>query len=215
MITSNPTLFASSWRQAVARSGIAAPDRLRDELLLAYAEPQRAYHTQRHLAECLDLAMQHLALAPNPGHLLFALWFHDAVYDVRRNDNEQRSAEWAQQALADAGAPAADQAAVYRLIMVTRHHNLAQQEDEQLLTDIDLSILGAEPTRFEESNRQIRQEYQWVPKPLYLQKRREILQSFMERPFIYNTAAFREHREAQARENLRRAIDSLEAGIDA
>ncbi|AJD46588.1 hypothetical protein S7S_00820 [Isoalcanivorax pacificus W11-5] len=206
------TLFDTSWRDATIRSGIAAPDRLRDELLLAYAEPQRAYHTHQHLAECLTLATQHLSLAPDAGQLLFALWFHDAVYEVTRHDNEQRSAEWARRALAEAGACESDQEAVYRLIMVTRHHNLAQQDDEKLLVDIDLSILGAEPARFEESNRQLRQEYQWVPTPLYIQKRREILESFMARPQIYNTRPFQETREAQARENLRKAIDALDAG---
>ncbi|WP_201305533.1 HD domain-containing protein [Alcanivorax sp. S71-1-4] len=198
----------------MTRSGIAAPDRLRDALLQAYAEPQRAYHTAQHLAECLSLAAQHLALAPDAGQLLFALWFHDAVYAVNRSDNEQRSAAWAREALAEAGALESDQEAVHRLILVTRHHNLARQDDEKLLVDIDLSILGAEPARFEESNRQIRQEYQWVPKPLYVQKRREILESFMARPFIYNTRPFQEDREAQARENLRTAIQALEAGND-
>ena len=210
-MTLSTTVFDKSWRDAVTRSGIPVPDRLRDVLLRAYDEPQRVYHTRQHLAECLTLATQHLSLAPDAGQLLFALWFHDAVYDVTRHDNEQRSAEWACQALSEAGALKADQEAVYRLIMVTRHHNLAQQDDEKLLVDIDLSILGAEPLRFEESNQQIRQEYLWVPEPLYIQKRREILASFMARPFIYNTRPFRESREAQARENLRRAIEALDA----
>lgn len=204
-------LLTTSWRDAVAASGIAAPDALRDTLLAAYAEPHRAYHNHQHLAECLALAQAHRALAPDIGKLLFALWFHDAVYDTTRADNEQRSAEWARRALAEAGASDADQGTVYRLIMVTRHHNLAQQEDEKLLVDIDLSILGAEPTRFEESNQQIRAEFHWVPEPLYRHKRRALLASFLARPFIYQTAPFREHREARARANLQRALATLDA----
>lgn len=204
-------LLENTWHEAVAESGINAPPALRDALLAAYAEPHRAYHNQQHLAECLALARAHRALAPDVGQLLFALWFHDAVYDTTRQDNEQRSAEWARQALAEAGASAAAQEAVYRLIMVTRHHKLAQQADEQLLVDIDLAILGTEPARFEESNRQIRAEYQWVPEPLYLHKRRELLASFLARPFIYNTAAFRATHEAQARANLEQALAALDA----
>lgn len=204
-------LFEDTWHEAVAESGIAAPPALRDALLAAYAEPHRTYHTRQHLAECLTLAQAHRALAPDLGLLLFALWFHDAVYDTTRQDNEQRSAEWARQALAQAGASHRQQDAVYRLIMVTRHHKLAQQQDEQLLVDIDLAILGAEPARFEEGNRQMRAEYHWVPEPLYRHKRRELLASFLARPFIYNTAAFRDSREAQARSNLAQALAALAA----
>jgi len=43
---------------------------------------------------------------------------------------------------------------------------------------------------------------------------KQLLESFMARPSIYNTRPFQNSREAQARENLRRSIDALNAGID-
>lgn len=81
--------------------------------------------------------------------------------------------------------------------------------DAQLLVDIDLAILGADPERFDEYEVQIRQEYAWVPGPLFRRKRREILMDFLARPKIYGTAWFQERFEASARDNLQRPVVHL------
>jgi predicted metal-dependent HD superfamily phosphohydrolase len=78
--------------------------------------------------------------------------------------------------------------------------------DQQLLVDIDLSILGAPEQRFAEYEQQIRQEYAFVPKWLFRRKRRAILQGFLDRPQIYSTAHFHAELEQRARDNLRKAI---------
>lgn len=95
------------------------------------------------------------------------------------------------------------------LVMVTRHDALPATADEQLLVDVDLSILGASPKRFDEYERQVQAEYAWVPGWLFQCKRRAILEGFLARPFIFNTPHFRIALEAQARENLRRSIARL------
>ena len=81
-------------------------------------------------------------------------------------------------------------------------------DDERLLVDIDLSILGAPEDRFTEYERQIRQEYAFVPKWLFRRKRREILKGFLDRPAIYSTPHFHDRLEARARDNLRRVTAS-------
>jgi predicted metal-dependent HD superfamily phosphohydrolase len=48
-----------------------------------------------------------------------ALWFHDAIYDTRRNDNEERSADWARSSIGTFAAEAAER--VHTLVMATRH----------------------------------------------------------------------------------------------
>ena len=202
--------LARSWSRAW--SGLGAPDAglaLRNRLLAAWSEPQRRYHTLRHLGDCLALFEDAAHLARQPAEVEVALWFHDAIYDLKAKYNEARSAAWADQALADAQAATEVRQRVHALIMATCHDALPATDDERLLVDIDLSILGATAERFDEYEVQVRQEYAWVPGPLFRSKRGEILQAFLARPSIYSTPWFRERFEAQARSNLQRSVARL------
>lgn len=179
---------------------------LYEQLLQAYNEPQRHYHTLQHLAECLQLQSESAHLAQRPAEIAIALWFHDAVYDVKAHDNEARSADWAVAALLAAGVSAEVQARVHALIMATEHTAAPLAGDAALLVDIDLAILAATPARFAEYERQIRQEYAWVPADVFVEKRNAVLQGFLARPQIYSTAFFQQQREAQARSNVQTVL---------
>ena len=148
-------------------------------------------------------------LAEHPAEVELALWFHDAIYEPKRQDNEAKSADWARDSALSAGVTGDCTERLHALVMATRHEALPQARDEQVLVDIDLSILGAPAARFEEYERQVRQEYAWVPGLVFRSKRRTILQQFLARPAIYSTAAFRERLEASARANLARSIAQL------
>lgn len=171
-------------------------------LIAAYNEPHRRYHTGQHLLECLTLFEEHIGLAAEPAEVELALWFHDAVYNVRAVDNEARSADWAARELALAGVPTARVDRVTEHILATRHSALPQGQDQMLLVDIDLAILGSAPPRFAEYERQIREEYAWVPGFLFRRRRRNVLLDFQRRNPIYNIEALREALENQARLNL-------------
>lgn len=192
-----------SWQRAWAVLGLSAPEGLMQRLLGAWAEPQRHYHSQQHLHECLALLEPALDLAQHPGEVELALWFHDAVYDPQGKGNEACSADWACEALAQAGASHEVQQRVRALIMATCHDAEPVGDDARLLVDIDLAILGADPARFAEYDAQVRAEYRWVPGWLYRRKRREVLAGFLARPAIYGTERFRERFEGRARENMR------------
>ena len=182
-----PARFESVWREL----SLAAPPQLFESLRERYAEPHRAYHTAQHIDECLqqlDLAREQ---CERPAEVELALWFHDAIYDTHASDNEERSAEWAARELASAGAPPDVIASVRSLILVTRHNAVPAAPDGQLLSGIDLSILGAPPERFREYEAQVRKEYAWVPDALFHRERGKILQSFLARPSIYATELFR------------------------
>ncbi len=146
------------------------------------------------------------ALANHPAVVEMALWFHDAIYEVKESGNEERSADWARSELL-AHSVAADLAdEVHALVMATKHTAMPNTQDEKLLVDIDLSILGANESRFAEYEQQIKDEYSFVPKLIFNYKRKEILKSFLDRESIYSTELFKERFEGVARENLRRAI---------
>lgn len=198
-------VFSPSWQRAWTGIGaVGEGNALLAQLMAAYAEPQRHYHTQQHLGECLSAFDAARALAERPDEVELALWFHDAIYDIKGHDNEQRSADWACAALVDAGVVADIVDRVHALVMATRHTAVPAGRDEQLLVDIDLSILGAERARFDEYEQQIRKEYAYVPGFLFRRKRREILKGFLDRPAIYSTPHFHDALEARARNNLHR-----------
>lgn len=197
------------WAQPWADLGMKARMELHADLRHRYSEPHRAYHTLHHIAECLQLLEQARSLALRTSEIEIALWFHDAVYDPRKTDNEPLSAEWARRELRRAGGSPEVQQRIVDLVMITSHEILAETQDQQLISDIDLAILGAGPKRYDEYERQIRREYKHVPTVLYRPGRRRILTGFLERPQIYYTDWFRERREAQARRNLERALTRL------
>lgn len=175
-------------------------------LIALYGQPHRRYHTLQHLQECLNLLEHTQHLSQNPAAIEVALWFHDAIYNVKRSDNEEQSAQWAKATLREAGV--ADDVAehIHSLVMVTRHTGTPCTGDEQLLVDIDLSILASPPARFSEYEQQIQDEYAYVPRWLFKRKRRAILQSLLDRPRLYGTPYFHDAMELTARENLCRAI---------
>lgn len=178
-------------------------------LAAAYAEPARAYHTAEHIQDCLIQLDRSRDIARHPNEVEVALWFHDAVYVPGASDNEDRSARLAQTALQACAVQLEVSRRVAELVLATRHLTLPRDPDGQLLCDIDLSILGREPEVFDEFERRIRQEYAWVPEPMYRSTRAEVLAGFLRRRPIFQTKSFREQYELPARANLERVVRNL------
>ena len=175
-----------------------------------YRDEARAYHTVRHLQACLGHLDEVRRRLRQPDEVEAALWFHDAIYDPHAADNEERSADLADELLGPAGVPTEYLVEIRRLVLATGHRGSADpQDDAAAITDIDLTILGADRGRFDEYEADIRREYAFVPDDQFRRRRREILEAFLARPAIYATPWFRERLEARARENLARSIAAL------
>lgn len=204
---------AARWQALCGRLGLPAQDPACgrfEALAQAYAQPWRAYHTARHIAECLTL-LDRVAAALHDAPLVeLALWLHDVVYDPRRQDNEARSAGLAAQWLG--GLAPQRLARLQAWIEATREHAPAPDDaDLQALLDIDLAILAAPPARFADYAQQVRHEYAWVPDAVFAAGRQAFLGALAARPRLYFHPALAPGLEAPARANLAQALQALAA----
>lgn len=177
--------------------------------MAAYCEPHRHYHNQQHILECLAELDRSRHLAQQPHAVELALWFHDAVYDPKEADNEERSAELARQCLRENGIDLPVVQTVAELILATKHNEGKSEGDAGLMLDVDLSILGQPEERFLEYEEQVRQEYAWVPRLIFRRKRANILEGFLARERLYSTDLFYCRYEEQARRNLQTSVRRL------
>ena len=176
---------------------------MRDELLAAYADPERGYHDTTHLTEVIA-RVEELAAAGEPFEtvpVLLAAWFHDAVYDGER-DAEERSAAWAERSLpAYVGEGTA--AEVARLVRLTETHDPAPDDAAGCaLSDADLAVLAAPAQHYAAYVAGVRAEYAHLDEETFRRGRAQVLASLAERPALFRTEHARERWEAAARANL-------------
>ncbi|MGI9464941.1 MAG: HD domain-containing protein [Aestuariivirgaceae bacterium] len=197
------------WSLLMSALGLPGNEDTYASLTRAYAEPHRHYHNADHVAACLRQLDEVAAQAGKPHEIELALWFHDAVYDPFSSRNELDSADWAAQFMRGNDMLEEAISSVHRLIMVTQGHGQTSSRDEELMVDIDLSILGESPETYMRFEKAIRQEYSRVPFFLFRKKRKEILADFLQRDRLYNLEYFTNNFDAQARINLANAIAAL------
>lgn len=176
------------------------------DLCRRYAEPHRAYHTLAHVNHCLEEFEPARPLASHPDAVELALWYHDAVYNPRATDNEERSAQLVLDVGRKASLPADLIKEAGELILMSKHRELPTDPDGRIFVDVDLAILGQPWERFSEYEDQIRREYAWVPAWLFRRKRSTLLRSLLARPTLYCTPAFQHKYEGRARENIARSL---------
>jgi predicted metal-dependent HD superfamily phosphohydrolase len=178
----------------------------RDELVAAYAAPGRHYHDLKHIEDCLGLLAHVDGLSAAERDILTeAIWWHDVVYDPTRSDNEELSAELAEQHVRP---ELRDE--VGRLIRLTRTHQVEPADRlGAILISVDLGILGAEPARYDAYAAAIRKEFAHVADGDYRAGRSRVLRQFAARPVIFPDPFFAARYDRQARENLARELASL------
>ena len=201
--------LADRWERLWAAAPAHVRREIFDALLAAYNSPERHYHDLRHIATCLHEFDSVRHLATNSQAVEAAIWFHDVVYDGRRQDNEERSAQWAESCLQRLGVSDAIRAEVKDLILFTRHDRDPITVDGKLMVDIDLASLGFSPEVFDANGHAIRREYAHVPERDFLRGRASLLGRFLARPRIYLTDEFCRRYETQARANLQRSLSAI------
>jgi len=203
-------LLFERWKHAVAGVGGHGQGAAFDALSARYAEPHRYYHTRDHVVACLGWLDRCADAAEYPDEVELALWYHDAVYDPTRSDNEVASAELARQQLTQLGVGASAIQRIREHILATQQHR-AESRDSILVIDVDLAILGAPPDVYDQFERHIRREYAYVLEKDYVVGRSRVLAEFLSRPQIYQTLTLQALLEDRARSNLSAVLQRLSA----
>ncbi|MDN5694136.1 MAG: hypothetical protein L0G68_03620 [Psychrobacter sp.] len=186
------------------------------DIAIRYNEAQRAYHSLQHIEQLFAQFEQIKHVLNEPHIIALALFYHDVIYAPTRSDNELKSAEYAVEALRPYLSAAQCQH-IYALIMMTANHKLAECSNAQknfdsaYLLDMDLSILGASWSEYEQYAQAVRQEYAHVSNIDYRVGRRAVLTELLAHPKLYLTDYYYDRLEKQARQNIKREIKILHA----
>ncbi len=196
-------------------SGQELPQPLAQLVRARYAEPHRRYHDSRHLDAVLRHVEDLAAEAADPTAVRLAAWFHDAVYEPARDDNEAASAELARVLLGGTGFAPGLVTEVGRLVLLTAGHRPEPGDrNGAVLCDADLAILGADPGDYDAYAREVRQEYAHVPAPAFAAGRAAVLRGLLEQRPLFRTTTGAARWESAARANLTRELTALGAAAD-
>jgi len=203
--------LADAWLRTAAR--VQARDDVAGagaHLLARYAEPARHYHDLSHLDEVLRGVDELADHAADPDVVRLAAWFHDAVYDPQRSDNEQRSAELATMVLTRLRVDPARVGEVARLVLLTADHAVAVDDrDGAVLCDADLAVLASDAARYATYAAAVRREYAHVPDADFAAGRAAVLRGLLAQEPLFHTPSGHASWEAAARANLTAELAAL------
>ncbi len=197
------------WIDFAKRINIDEPSKPWEAIATLHTSPERKYHNIVHIHDCLEKfdAWPNKPTGDDRDSIELAIWFHDIIYESTRADNEDCSAALLTHFLR--GHPLEPEAIA--LIMATEHKETSGMRSEEIICDIDLSILGAPAADYQRYADAILKEYNWVEPEIYREKRCDVLRNFLLRENIYHTEHARAHWQDQARINLQNEINQLEA----
>ncbi|MGE0283910.1 MAG: hypothetical protein AB7P20_25305 [Rhizobiaceae bacterium] len=197
------------WRKAVCADSSAAWRALD----AGYNEPQRAYHNWAHIGVMLS-GLDDARLAREFDEIDFdavelTIFFHDAIYDPRAKDNEERSAALFSDMCAGGASNQERMQRVVDMIQATAMHAATTDLATRLLLDLDLRVLGGGPERYLAYVDAVRAEYSFVPDEAWRDGRSAVLTRFLERDRIFQTGYFARLYEARARKNIATELEAL------
>jgi predicted metal-dependent HD superfamily phosphohydrolase len=179
-----------------------------NEIEKNYSNPNRHYHNLTHLDNLAAELSPFKNRFSNWGVIVFAIVYHDIIYNTLKSDNEEKSADLAVKRLKEISFPKNLITQCKAIILATKRHEMADEETN-LFTDADLSILGSEPKKYKLYTQQIRKEYKIYPSLVYNPGRKKVLSHFLKMEKIFKTKEFSMKYESQARMNLNEELSTL------
>jgi len=144
-------------------------------------------------------------------NLRIATWFHDAVYDPTRKDNEEQSAELARVYCKGRGI---DPTEIIRLILLTKDHKVESGDIwGGLFSDLDMLYFLWPRSIYSLWVKDIREEYSHLSDEEWTKGRAKFLRELLEEPIYYTEYYY--DQEKIARDNIQWELDQLTQKFDA
>lgn len=174
-----------------------------------YSSKKRHYHTLEHLANLLSQLTDVKSEIQNWEIILFTLFYHDIIYNSIKSDNEEKSAEFAENRMKQISVSNDRIELCKEQILATKSHIKSIDSDTNYFTDADLSVLGQNWETYLLYCKNVRKEYSIYPTLVYNPGRKKVLNHFLSMDRIFKTDFFYNKFEIQAKQNLQQEIESL------
>ena len=177
-------------------------EKLWKEIKSIHTTKERYYHNMKHL----EYIYNELS---NPDSVMeFSIFYHDIIYNVTQEDNEEQSALLCKKRLENINLPSKYILEITQLIHETKTH-IPSSKRNALFLDADLAILASCPKIYNQYLQNIRKEYVIYSDTIYNTGRKKILKYFLEKERIYMSDYFYELYEDKARNNITIEYNSL------
>ena len=198
-------------------------DLIEDDVYRCLIEYFRRYHTyEEHIEPGLKLfeTIKGMCQAPLLGEL--AWWYHDAIYIPASPNSEVISADKAHFDCIQLGYGQEIATTVRSLVMATQHFKTEPQtQDERIIHDLDLAILGSNPDEYDKYKKLIREEYNFIDDKDFAQGRLQVLEHFRSqsgsptstKKSLFKTQYFIDNYEMKAIDNIQREINCMEITV--
>lgn len=143
----------------------------------------RKYHNLSHI----KMVLNELKPFNIDKSLLFAIYYHDFIYDIKKNNNELESAIIAKKRANSLGFLKSEIDVIHNYIIATKEHKKSTNFKINLFCDADKSILGKD--EYSKYKKAIRKEYSIYNKSQYKKGRLLFLEKTLNSN-IYNTNHF-------------------------
>lgn len=179
-----------------------------NEIVNAYTSPDRHYHNLQHLDNLLQEVLPLQQHIKDWHVVVFAIAYHDFVYEPIKQNNEEKSAACAEEKLGYL-IDNLRLAKCKNIILATKRHEQSDDPDINYFTDADLSILGKPKPEYLSYTLKIRKEYKIFPDLIYKPGRKKVVRHFLEMERIYKSEYFYHKYELSARQNLTEELQAL------
>ena len=199
------------WNELTSRytGNTSLVDELWTEIEKKYTTKNRHYHNLTHLEYMVEKSFEYKSRLTDYDLVLFSIFYHDIIYNTKRPDNEQKSADTAKERMTRLGVPTRKITHCQKQIQATKNHSHSSDNDTNYLLDFDLAILGESLDLYRTYSGNIRKEYSMFPDFLYNRGRKKVLQHFLSMDRIFKTDDFFDRYERQAKENLKTELLEL------